>query len=332
MPILSRLDPELAPVVAQIPILDLRDLDGARAALAAMYAQINTAAPDAAVTRTDHDAPGATGDPDVHLRIFRPAASAGQVLPCLYWIQGGGYVLTAPDMDDQWCEEIAHTHHCVVVSVDWRRAPETPFPGPAEDCYAGLAWTVRNAADLQVDPTRIVIGGHSSGGGSTAGLALLVRDRGEFTVAHQLLIYPMLDDTDSTPSSHLVTDPQVWNRTSNEIGWRSYLGDTYGTDRVSPYAAPTRMDDLAGLAPATVLTGELDLFVDEDVTYAQRLMHAGVPTELHVYPGAHHGFDRQVPTAAVSRRFYADRDAVLHRVFTATAPRSAAREQTAAAS
>jgi len=320
VPILSRLDPELAPVVAQVPVLDLTDLVAARAALALMYAQINTAAPDPAVTRSDHRVPGAAGDPQVQLRVFRPADADGQVLPCLYWTQGGGYVLTAPDMDDQWCEQIAHTHHCAVVSVDWRRAPETPFPGPAEDCYAGLAWVVRHAADQLIDTTRIVIGGHSSGGGSTAGLALLIRDRGEFTIAHQLLIYPMLDDTNSTPSSHLVTDPQVWNRTSNEIGWRGYLGDTYGTDRVSPYAAPTRMADLSGLAPATILTGELDLFVDEDITYAQRLMHAGVPTELHVYPGAHHGFDRHVPTATVSRRLYADRDATLHRVFTASTP------------
>ena len=121
----------------------------------------------------------------------------------------------------------------------------------------------------------------------------------------------MLDDTNSTPFSHLVTDPQVWNRTSNEIGWRGYLGDTYGTDDVSPYAAPTRMENLAGLPPATVLTGELDLFVDEDIDYAQRLMRAGVPTELDVYRAAHHGFDRMVPQARVSQRFIADRDAAL---------------------
>lgn len=319
MPIMERLDPELAVVVRQIPILDLTDIPAARAALAELYAQINTGPPNAAVAHTDHHAPGSQGQPDVMVRVFRPVDLAG-VLPCLYWIQGGGYVLTAPDMDDQFCAEIAQRHHCVVVSVDWRRAPEHPYPAPAEDCYAGLAWAVRNATELGIDPTRVVVGGHSSGGGSAAGLALNVRDRGEFTIAHQLLIYPMLDDTDTTPSSHLVTDPEVWNRTSNGIGWSSYLGEAYGSDDVSPYAAPTRMQDLSGLAPATVLTGELDLFVDEDVLYAQRLMQAGVSTELHVYRGAHHGFDRMVPTAAVTQRFVADRDAALQQVFTANRP------------
>jgi acetyl esterase/lipase len=310
VPIMDRLDPELRVVVEQIPALDLTDIEGARASLAELYAQINTGESNPRVSSSDHTAPGRDGNPDVRVRVFRPVGVPGP-LPCLYWTQGGGYVLTAPDMDDQFCEEIADRHECVVVSVDWRRAPEHPFPAPAEDCYAGLAWTVANAAEMEIDPGRVVIGGHSSGGGSTAGLALLVRDRGEFTVTHQLLIYPMLDDTNSTPSSYLVTDPEVWNRTSNEIGWRGYLGKTYGTDDVSPYAAPTRMADLSGLAPATVLTGELDLFVDEDVEYAQRLMQAGVPTELHVYRGAHHGFDRMVPQAAVSQRFIADRDAAL---------------------
>jgi len=137
-----------------------------------------------------------------------------------------------------------------------------------------------------------------------------------------LLIYPMLDDTNSTPASHLVSDPKVWNRTSNEIGWRSYLGDTYGTEKVSPYAAPTRMKDLAALAPATMLTGELDLFVDENVQYAQRLMQSGVPTELHVYRAAHHGFDRMAPKAKVSQLFIADRDAALQYGFSGSPGRT----------
>ncbi len=318
MPIIDRLDPELAEVVRQIPVLDLNDIPAAREALAELYAQINVAGPNPSVSTADHMAAGAPGQPDVMVRVFRPR-DAEHVLPCLYWIQGGGYVLTAPDMDDQFCADMAERHRCAVVSVDWRRAPEAPFPAPAEDCYAGLAWTIRNASDLRIDPARVVVGGHSSGGGSAAGLALLVRDRAELAIAHQLLIYPMLDDTNSTPASHTVTDPQVWNRTSNEIAWRSYLGETYGTNAVSPYAAPTRMKDLSGLAPATVLTGELDLFVDEDVLYALRLMQAGVATELHVYRAAHHGFDRMVPTAAVSQRFAADRDAALRHAFSGSA-------------
>jgi len=317
MAIFERLDPELAVVVAQVPTLDLTDIPGARASLAELYVLINTAEPNPRVSHSDHTAPGRDGNPDVMVRVFRPAdgSASGEKLPCVYWTQGGGYVLTAPDLDDQWCEGLVDAHRCIVVSVDWRRAPEHPFPAAADDCYAGLAWVVANADEVGVDAQRIAIAGHSSGGGSTAGLALLVRDRAEFSVAHAMLIYPMIDDTDTTHSSHIVTDPQVWNRTSNQIGWRSYLGDSYGTDQVSPYAAPARMTELHGLPPTSILTGDLDLFVDEDVTYAQRLMQADVPTELHVYPGAHHGFDRQVPGAAVSRQFYADRDAILSRVF-----------------
>lgn len=319
MAIIDRLDPELKVVVEQLPSLDLRDIPAARAASAQMHAQKHVEKTNVNVTHSDHMAPGRDGNPDVMVRVFKPA-HASDLLPCLYWIQGGGYCLTAPDLDDQFCEEIVDRHHCAVVSVDWRRAPEHPFPAPAEDCYAGLAWTVGRAADLGIDPARVVIGGQSSGGGSAAGLALLVRDRLEFSVAYQLLIYPMLDDTNSTPFSFLVTDSNLWNRTKNQIGWRSYLGDAYGTPDVSPYAAPARMKDLSGLPPASVLTGELDLFVDEDIQYAQRLMQSGVPTELHVYPAAHHGFDRMAPGAAVTQRFIADRDAALQRGFASDVP------------
>ena len=128
----------------------------------------------------------------------------------------------------------------------------------------------------------------------------------------------MVDDTITTPSSKFVIDAQVWNRTNNEIGWKAYLGDSYGTDDVAPYAAPSRVEDLSGLPPTSILTGELDLFVDENIVYAQRLMQVDVPTELYVYPGAHHGFDRMVPDSAVGRQFFADRDAILRR---ALAPR-----------
>jgi acetyl esterase/lipase len=175
-----------------------------------------------------------------------------------------------------------------------------------------------NAGELQIDPTRVVIGGASSGGGSAAGLALLVRDRAEFTVAHQLLVYPMIDDRDDTPSTTQVTDSQVWNRNTNRLAWQAYLGSAYGTDDVSPYAAPSRMADLSGSIPASMLTGELDLFRDENIIYSMRLMAVGVPTELHVYPGAPHGFDRLAPQSTLAQRFAADRDAILRSVFDAT--------------
>lgn len=201
------------------------------------------------------------------------------------------------------------------LSVAWRAAPEHPFPACADDCYAGLRHTITSAQEVGIDPSRVVIAGGSSGGGSAASLALRVRDDAEFTVAHQLLIYPMLDDTGTTPSSRQVTDPELWNRDLNELAWSAYLGDAYGTDDVSPYAAPTRMHDLTGSVPASILTAELDLFRDEDIAYALRLMAAEVPTELHVYPGAPHGFFRYAPEAGVSQRFFNDRNAILKRVF-----------------
>jgi acetyl esterase/lipase len=204
---------------------------------------------------------------------------------------------------------------CAVVSVDWRRPPDHPFPAPMDDCYAGLSWTHRSAADLGVDPDRIAIGGASSGGGSAAGLALLARDRGEIPVCFQLLVYPMLDDRNVTPASVALTEPRVWNRQSNLIGWRCYVGDAVGTEAVSPYAAPTRATDLTGLPPAYLPVGDLDLFIDEDIEYAQRLQQADVPAELHVYPGGIHGFDLLAPNSGLAQRFIRDRDEALQRAF-----------------
>jgi acetyl esterase/lipase len=315
MPIIDRVDPEIAAVMRTLPYTaDLDDLEAARQQYTSRFEAMGVAPPDPAVDRADHTAPGADGHPDVLVRVFRPAGAAGP-LPALLWIQGGGYVLTNPTLDDPWCEQIAVRHGCVVASVAWRRAPEHPFPAAAEDCYAGLNYVVGNAERLGVDAGRVAIGGASSGGGSAAGLGLLVRDRGELSLVHQMLIYPMLDDTNTSPASHAVTDPQVWNRAKNLVAWRHYLGDAHGTGDVSPYAAPTRMEHLAGLPPTSILTGELDLFVDENLDYAQRLIQQGVATELHVYPGATHAFDRVAPDSRVARRFFHDRDAILERVF-----------------
>ena len=311
MPILNRLDPEFMPVVSKLPVLDLTNIEAVRAARA--YGHVPKS--NLSISHSDYWTPSKDNKPSVMLRIFKPSSNTNDVLPCLYWIQGGGYVITSPDLDDQFCEEIVNKHQCAVVSVDWRRAPEHPFPAALHDCYTGLAWIIENASQLQIDINRIVVGGRSSGGGSATSLALLIRDKGEFNITHQILISPMLDDTNSTPSSYMVTEPQLWNRTNNEIAWRSYLGTNYGTKNISPYAAPTRMTDLSGVAPATIMTGELDLFVDEDIIYANRLMQSNVSTELHVYRGAPHGFDHMVPTAQISQRFTSDRDIALKNTF-----------------
>jgi len=178
-----------------------------------------------------------------------------------------------------------------VISVDYRLAPETRFPGALEDCYAALAWLHANAEDLGVDPARIAVSGDSAGGGLAAGLALLARDRHEYGIAFQHLVFPALDDRTAvrTDLSPLVGE-FIWTQASNVYAWTSLLGEPPGGPHVSPYAAPARAEDLARLPPACIQVGGLDLFVDESVDYARRLAVAGVPCELHVYPGAPHGF------------------------------------------
>jgi acetyl esterase/lipase len=250
------------------------------------------------VERTDHVV---SDDPRVVVRVHRAKNAGSAKLPGVYSIHGGGYVLGSYDMDDarfdRWCPSMG----CVGVSVEYRLAPETPYPGPIEDCYVGLRWMFEHADDIGVDAATIGVAGISAGGGLAAALALLARDRAEFPLAFQLLECPMLDDRQVTSSSRLDGLP-IWSRESNEFGWRSYLGDLYGSDDVPPYAAPARAVDLAGLPPALVIVGGADGFRDEDVEYATRLNQAGVPTELHVLPGGPHGV-QMFPNCSVARRW-----------------------------
>ncbi|MDA0350591.1 MAG: alpha/beta hydrolase [Chloroflexi bacterium] len=275
----------------------------------------------------DHAAPGPTaaldpsspgGAPDVTVRTYRKTDSTG-AHAAIYWIHGGGYMGGTHDGNNDTASEWARDLGAVVASVDYRLAPEHPYPAPIEDCYAGLKWLVANAARLGVDPNRIIIAGGSAGAGLAAALALLVRDRGELNVTHQVLIYPMIDDTRTTASSQWTS--WVWTKESNNTGWRAYLGDLFGTDAVPPYAAPTRATNLAGLPAAYVMVGTLDLFLDEDLEYARRLIEAGVPTELKVYPGAPHGFDtpRLGGKAELGKRAHGDTKDYLRRAIASTA-------------
>ncbi|MFG1696586.1 alpha/beta hydrolase [Nonomuraea sp. NPDC049309] len=312
------LDPELragAEQAAQMAEVDLASLS--YEALAEHRAQLNAMLaaaprPDTTVSIADRFVPGPEGAPDVRLRIYQPA-EPGENRPALYWIHGGGMIIGKPDMDDGMIAEYVERLGVVAVSVDYRLAPEHPHPAPVEDCYAGLAWTVKNAAELGIDPSRVAVGGASAGGGLAAATVLLARDRGGPDVAFQLLVCPMLDDRNVTPSSHEFTDAVVWPRSANLYGWKALLGDRMGTDDVPPYAAPARATDLSGLPPAFVDVGELEVFRDECIGYAQRLAQAGVSTEFHLYPGAFHGFDMMVPDAELSRRARAAREAALKR-------------------
>jgi len=316
MDLLETLDPELAAVLRMLPAeggIDLEDVAAARVGMEQMFAALRADLHDSPnVVKADRTVPGPDGAPDVPVRVYWPVERA-TALPCLVWIHGGGMVLGTMAMDDVPMQRVVETVGCVAVSVEYRLAPEHPFPAPLEDCYAAFKWTHAHAAELGIDPSRIAVGGGSAGGGLAAGLVLLARDRGEVPVAFQWLIYPMLDDRNQTPASHAITDVRVWNRRSNLLGWRAYLGTEPGSAGVSPYAAPARATDLSKLPPAFIPVGSQDLFVDEAADYALRLARAGVPVELHVYPGAFHGSELFAPAAALSQRMLADRHQALKR-------------------
>ncbi len=307
------LDPEVAEALAASPMgtidfgtLQFTDLPALREA---MEAREIPPLPPTTTTSEIRSVPGRDGAPDVPVRVYRPAAASPQV-PAVLWIHGGGYLFGSGLTEDARLNGWAERLGCAVVSVEYRLSPEHPYPAPLEDCYAALHWTATESG-LGVDPARIVIVGQSAGGGLAAGLALLARDRGEVAVAYQLLIYPMIDDRNTTSSSHL--DAVVWSRGANALGWRAYLGTGYGEGDVPVYAAPARATDLRGLPRTFVGVGTLDVFRDEDISYALALLAAGVETELHVYPGAPHGFESIAPLAAVSRRCVRDIDDALAR-------------------
>lgn len=257
------------------------------------------------------------GGPGVELTalVRRPAAATtARPTPCLFHLHGGGMVLGDHHFGLQRTLALADPLGAAIVSVDYRLAPETPHPGPVEDCYAALTWTAEHADGLGVDPGRIVVTGPSAGGGLAAAVALMARDRGGPPLAAQLLVYPMLDDRNDTPSAIQMTGVGLWDRTFNRMGWQALLGDAAGGPDVSPYAAPARADDLGGLPPAFIDVGSAETFRDEDVTYATRIWHAGGDAELHVWPGGFHGFDGAVPDAAVSREAFDARLRWLRRV------------------
>lgn len=245
-----------------------------------------------AVTRTEHTVPG---DPPVAVRVHRPRGISGP-LPAIVSLHGGGYVVgsyeSGDPLFDDWCPRLGVTG----IAVEYRLAPETPYPGPLEDCYAVLRWAYDNAEELGVQRDKIGLHGSSAGGGLAAGLALLARDRGEVPVAFQALDCPMLDDRQATGSIN-AEGLYVWTKAHNELGWRSYLGELHGRDDIPPYAVPARAEDLTGLPPAGIVVGAIDGFRDECIDYAQRLMRASVPCDLHVIAGLPHAY-RAAPGAA----------------------------------
>ena len=310
-------DPELVAMLDTFPALTFtpESLALIRTSFNEMSSQTPPDLPDfSAISVQEQFVPGPQGAPDVRVLVYLPPKRSTS-LPALLWIHGGGYVIGSADGDDLGVKSMVSTIGCVAVSVDYRLAPETPHPGPVEDCYAALKWLHSHAQELGVDTTRIAIGGASAGGGLTAGLALLTRDRGEVPLAFQLLIYPMLDDrTVTSAEPHPYTGEYIWTHDANRFGWTALLGQEPGSPDISPYASAARADHLEGLPSTFISVGTLDLFLEEDMEYARRLMRAGVPTELHVYPGAFHGFN-MMASAKVSQAFVRDQIDALTRAF-----------------
>ena len=288
--------PELLPVLDFLPSFDFNEqtLPLIRAGIGVESRQRPPlSAEQQAVACEQRFIPGPPGAPDVRVLVYTPPGkSTATTRPAYLHMHGGGYVLGNPEINDGSNRSIAAELDCVVVSVDYRLAPETRFPGAVEDCYAALTWLDAQAEQLRVDRSRIAIGGESAGGGHAAALAILARRRGGAAqICFQLLDSPMLDDrTGSASDPHPYCGEFVWTAAGNRFGWRSLLGMEPGTAAVPPDAAPARVADLTGLPPSFILIGALDLFLEENLEYTRRLARAGVPTELHVIPGGFHGF------------------------------------------
>lgn len=233
----------------------------------------------------------------------------GAAGPAVLYVHGGGMIVGTAKMYDPIVADYVNATGVPFLSVEYRLAPEAQGEMLAEDCYAGLTWLIANAAKLGVDPKRIAIMGDSAGGGLAAGLGILARDRG-IHLARQILIYPMLDDRNQNPNP-LIKPLITWNYDDNFTGWSALIGKDFGTDKVSPVVAPARLKDFKGLAPTYIDVGELDIFRDENIAYAQQLALANVPVEFHLHPGAPHGAERVAPDSALSRRILADRYRVI---------------------
>jgi triacylglycerol lipase len=306
---LKLVDPQLRRLIEKVPAISISTeiIPAMREGFGAALRLSEDAEALASVRAETITIPGLPGDPDVKAVLHIPEGEdrpRGAVLH----LHGGGFVTGDPYALIPAHRKIAHAADCVFLSIDYRLAPEVPFPGAIHDGYAGLAWLFANAEPLGLDVARIGVMGESAGGTLATGIALMARDRGDYAIAFQHLIYPALDDrtgTSDDPNPH--SGEFVWTRECNRFAWQAWLGGAPGSDDVPPYAAPARAEDLSGLPQTFMSTAALDLFIDENIAFVHRLIRSGVPTEFHIYPGAYHGF-QFVPEADVTA--ISDRDSL----------------------
>jgi len=309
-------DPELAPLAELIPVSELTDVPEARQWMDALIAPLNDDVDTTGVAIVDRTVPGPEGP--VTVRVYAPdGAPPDGGRPGLLDIHGGGFVIGSIAMEHGFAVQVARELDVVVVTVEYRLAPEHPFPAGLEDCYAALRWMHDEAPALGLDTRRIGVGGQSAGGGLAAATALVARDRGGPAVCFQFLGIPELDHRLGTTSMRTFVDTPMWHRANAELSWKYYLGPD--VDEVSPYASPAIAEDLAGLPSAYVTTMEFDPLRDEGIGYALRLMEAGVSVELHTFPGTFHG-SAAMSTAAVSRRAHRELLVALRRGLGVAAP------------
>jgi acetyl esterase/lipase len=316
MNIETNMDPELLAVFAKMPQSNPEDvtIEVARAIrnrTAALAASRPKQPKNQTICYEDRDIHNPVDNCDVPVRIYTPL-KLDIPRPGILNIHGGGFIQGDLETDDLLCAQMSDTLGCVVLSIDYRLAPEFPYPAALNDCYSVLKWMSANAKDIGVDRNRIGIRGGSAGGGLAAGLTLMARDRHQVNIHFQMLLSPCLDHRHLTQSSNNITDNRTFSRQMSLTRWKAYLGGIE-SEEVPPYAAPILASDLSNLPPAYIMVGELEVMRDENIEYASRLMQSGVSTELHVYAGAFHGFNVFVPDASISIQANAEIEAALRR-------------------
>jgi acetyl esterase len=304
-------DPELTPYLARMSHFDITDLNAARAEVAAVAARTRRDDSGLLVEAEKVIRPDGSA---LDLRIYTPSMRTSESLPVVLFMHGGGFVIGSLDSHHDMAADAARGANAVVVSVDYRLAPEYPYPAGLEDCYTALCWVREQRSVRGLDPDRVIVAGVSAGAGIAAGLALLARDRGGPPVCAQCLAQPSLADEATTLSRQKYVDTPMWSETSNILSWKHYLRGNVGP--TPPYAAPARATDLQGLPSAYIAVAELDALRDEAIIYAQRLLGAGVRVELQVFPGTFHGSQR-ILRATVSRRQHRDWNDALRRAASA---------------